>query len=129
MRLRPLLPLALLLPVVPWSQAQIDRRAGPYRAQEEVLYLWSGAHVKRLFPDAIMIFIAPPDLAALEARLRRRGDTSEADIARRLAIARDQIAESETLFEHRVVNDDLDAAVRQVAGILDGVPNPPVTPS
>ena len=42
--------LALLAPVVPWSQAQIDRRAGAFRAQEEVLYLWSGAHVKRLFP-------------------------------------------------------------------------------
>jgi hypothetical protein len=49
-RLRPLLPLALLVPLVPWSQAQVDRRVGPYRAQEEVLYLWSGAHVKRLFP-------------------------------------------------------------------------------
>jgi len=42
--------LALLAPVVPWSQAQIDRRAGAFRAQEEILYLWSGAHVKRLFP-------------------------------------------------------------------------------
>jgi hypothetical protein len=42
--------LALLVPAVPWSQSWIDRRAGPFRAQEEVLYLWSGAHVKRLFP-------------------------------------------------------------------------------
>lgn len=99
----------------------------PRRAGHDVLLdieMAGARNVKRLFPDAIMIFIAPPDLAALEARLRRRGDTSEADIARRLAIARDQIAESETLFEHRVVNDDLDAAVRQVAGILGGVPNP-----
>ena len=42
--------LVLLAPAVPWSQAQIDRRAGAFRAQEEILYLWSGAHVKRLFP-------------------------------------------------------------------------------
>jgi len=42
--------LALLVPAVPWSQAQIDRRAGTFRVQEEVLYLWSGKHVKRLFP-------------------------------------------------------------------------------
>jgi hypothetical protein len=40
----------LLLPAVPWTQAQIDRQAGEFRAQEEVLYLWSGAQVKRLFP-------------------------------------------------------------------------------
>jgi len=42
--------LVLLLPAVPWLQTQIDRRAGGFRVQEEVLYLWSGTHVKRLFP-------------------------------------------------------------------------------
>jgi hypothetical protein len=48
---RPLaLLLLLLVPVVPWSQRQIDHRAGPFRPQEEVLYLWSGKQVKRLFP-------------------------------------------------------------------------------
>jgi len=40
----------LLLPLVPWSQAQADRVAGRYRVQEEVLYLWSGEQVRRLFP-------------------------------------------------------------------------------
>ena len=42
--------LALLVPVVPWSQRHIDEHAGAFRAQEEVLYLWSGEHVKRLMP-------------------------------------------------------------------------------
>jgi hypothetical protein len=42
--------LVVLAPVVPWSQVQIDRREGTFRAQEEVLYLWSGTQVKRLFP-------------------------------------------------------------------------------
>ena len=42
--------LVLLVPAVPWSQAQIDRRAGAFRVQEEVLYLWSGTRVKRFFP-------------------------------------------------------------------------------
>ena len=50
MRRLPLLAVLLCAPAVPWSQAQIDRRAGTYRAQEEVLYLWSGEQVKRLFP-------------------------------------------------------------------------------
>lgn len=46
------LALALLLvaPLVPLSQQRIDRLAGAFRAQEEVLYLWSGEHVKRLVP-------------------------------------------------------------------------------
>jgi hypothetical protein len=42
--------LALLVPVVPWSQRHIDEHAGAFRAQEEVLYLWSGEQVRRLFP-------------------------------------------------------------------------------
>jgi hypothetical protein len=47
---RLVLALLALLPVVPWTQARIDRRVGEFRAQEEVLYLWSGTQVKRLFP-------------------------------------------------------------------------------
>ena len=42
--------LILVAPIVPLSQARIDRLMGPYRAQEEVLYLWSGEQVKRLVP-------------------------------------------------------------------------------
>jgi hypothetical protein len=47
---RLLLALALAVPLVPWSQRRIDRLAGSFRAQEEVMYLWSGEHVKRLVP-------------------------------------------------------------------------------
>jgi hypothetical protein len=42
--------LLLLVPAVPWSQAHIDERVGGFRAQEEVLYLWSGEQVRRLLP-------------------------------------------------------------------------------
>lgn len=35
---------------VPLIQVQLDRRLGPYRATEEILYLWSGEDVRRLFP-------------------------------------------------------------------------------
>jgi hypothetical protein len=42
--------LVLLVPIVPWTQWEIDLRVGAFRGQEEVLYLWSGARVKRLFP-------------------------------------------------------------------------------
>jgi hypothetical protein len=48
--LRLALVLAALVPLVPWTQARIDRLGGGFRAQEEVLYLWSGDQVKRLVP-------------------------------------------------------------------------------
>lgn len=46
----PVLVAAVLAPLVPLTQARIDRLTGGFRAQEEVLYLWSGEHVKRLLP-------------------------------------------------------------------------------
>ena len=42
--------LLLLAPLVPWSQSKIEARLGSYRAQEEVLYLWTGEQVRNLFP-------------------------------------------------------------------------------
>jgi hypothetical protein len=42
--------LAVAVALVRLSQQQIDRRFGHHRAQEEVLYLWSGEHVKRMVP-------------------------------------------------------------------------------
>jgi hypothetical protein len=42
--------LALLAPAVPWAQAHIDRYGGAFRQQEEVLYLWTGGQVARVFP-------------------------------------------------------------------------------
>lgn len=42
--------LLLVAPLAPFAQRLLDERAGRYRAQEEVLYLWSGEQVKRLVP-------------------------------------------------------------------------------
>ncbi len=50
MSLRLLAVIAFAASLVPLSQARIDAQAGSYRAQEEVLYLWSGEQVKRLLP-------------------------------------------------------------------------------
>ena len=50
MSLRLALVLALAAALVPLSQRRIDQQAGVFRAQEEVLYLWSGEKVKRLVP-------------------------------------------------------------------------------
>jgi len=51
-RLRRIAPwtVLLLLPAIAWTQERIDRALGSFRAQEESLYLWSGRHVKMMFP-------------------------------------------------------------------------------
>ena len=74
--------------------------------------------VKASFPDALMLFLMPPTVDALEKRLRSRGDTSEEDIARRLAIARWQLEVAEERFDHIVVNDSVEDAVERILRIL-----------
>jgi guanylate kinase len=80
--------------------------------------------VRRVHPEAVMFFIMPPRIEDLERRLRNRGDTSEADIARRLAIARQEIAEAPALFDHIVVNDDLERCTEEVDRLM-GRSDPP----
>lgn len=74
--------------------------------------------VKGAYPDAVLIFLLPPSLETLEGRLRARGDTSDEDIARRLAVAEAQIAEAHRVYDHLVVNDDLATAIDEVSSIL-----------
>jgi guanylate kinase len=74
--------------------------------------------VRERRPDAIMYFIAPPSLEELERRLRRRGDTSDEDIEDRLEIARSEMAEAPELFDHIIVNDNLEQAISELEGLI-----------
>jgi guanylate kinase len=74
--------------------------------------------VRERRPEAVMYFIAPPSLEELERRLRRRGDTSEEDIEDRLEIARSEMAEAPELFDHIIVNDNLDQAISELEGLI-----------
>ncbi|MGI6075610.1 MAG: guanylate kinase [Pyramidobacter sp.] len=73
--------------------------------------------VKNKMPDAVTIFVAPPSMKVLEERLRGRSTESEQDIALRLCNARREMEES-TKYDFTVVNDDLDTAAGQLAGIV-----------
>lgn len=81
---------------------------------------WQGArNIKRDMPAAVSIFILPPTRAALEERLRGRGQDSPETIARRM---RDAVAEMRhyTEFDHVVVNDVFDGALGDLKAILLG---------
>lgn len=69
-------------------------------------------------PDAVVILIVPPSRQVQLARLEARGDRPEV-IDQRLAISDREEAEGRRLARHVVVNDELDGAVAEVAGILD----------
>ena len=78
---------------------------------------WQGAQqVRAIMKDAINIFILPPSLAALEERLKGRGD-DERNIRRRL---RDAVSEIEHYheYDYLVVNDNFDDTLEQLVAIL-----------
>ena len=72
--------------------------------------------LKALETEGIYVFVAPPDMAVLRARLAGRGTESPEVLERRLAKAEDEYREREK-YDHIVVNDDLERAVAEIAGI------------
>jgi guanylate kinase len=72
--------------------------------------------VARTLPEAARIFIEPPSFEDLKARLAVRASDSPDQIQRRLAAAADELAARDE-FPYRVVNDDLERAVGELADL------------
>lgn len=73
--------------------------------------------VKERYSDAIFIYIVPPSLTELSARLRGRATDSEEVIDKRLSLACSELALAHR-YDYIVVNDDLDEATEKTASIL-----------
>jgi len=78
------------------------------------------ATIKRLVPDALLIFLASPSIEELEARLRSRGLDDSQVIQRRLAAAAREVTE-QSRFDYVVVNERgrLDQTVDRVLEIME----------
>uniref|UniRef100_A0A5B6ZW61 Guanylate kinase 1 n=1 Tax=Davidia involucrata TaxID=16924 RepID=A0A5B6ZW61_DAVIN len=91
-----------------------------------------GARSVRASPlEAIFIFVCPPSFEELEKRLRARGTETEEQIQKRLRNARAELEQGQSpgLFDHMLVNDDLDACYESLKkllgldGSIDTIPN------
>jgi guanylate kinase len=93
----------------------------PYREQGTGVILdidvQGAAHVRRLYPEALSVFIKTASLAVLEQRLRARHTDAEAAIRRRLAAAERELARSGE-YQYQLVNDDLGATVAELRRII-----------
>jgi len=74
--------------------------------------------VKKLYPDAVMIFIVPPSARALYDRLENRGTESQDVIQARLKRAIDE-AEGIEQYDYIIVNDTVEHCVRMIEGIAN----------
>ena len=75
--------------------------------------------VKAAMPEAISVFLAPPDWQSLEQRLTGRGTESAEVMARRLATARTELAAQDS-FDTVVVNAQLESACAELVSLLVG---------
>jgi len=74
--------------------------------------------VREKYPDAVVILVLPPSRDELERRMRQRGDREEVILAR-LELGEAEEARGREIADHVIVNDDLERAVEDLAGIVN----------
>jgi guanylate kinase len=82
-----------------------------------VIDVQGAARVRELGLEHLSVFIEPPSIEELDARLRGRGDVSEDRIRRRLATAHAELGDAPK-FHHRIVNRVLPEAVRELERVI-----------
>ena len=100
----------------PGSRQAAGTPDGPVVLEIEV----QGARrVRESVPDAVQVFIAPPSLQVLRARLTARGTDDPQEVERRLLVAGEELA-AQPEFGHVVINDSLSDALDELTAIVAG---------
>lgn len=99
------------------SKAAIEQRMA--QGEDVILEIdWQGAmQIKKLFPQAVLIFILPPSWAELQQRLQRRGEDHPEVIAQRMANAREEVAQARH-FDFVIINALFDTALFDLKAIV-----------
>jgi len=100
-------------------RSELDDRLGAGKPVVLEIEVQGARQVRAAVPDAVQVFIAPPSLEALRARLVGRGTDDAGEVERRLRVAERELT-AQPEFGHVVVNDRLDEALAQLSTILDG---------
>ena len=111
-----------------WAQVHGNYYGTPRKPVEQALARgedvmfdidWQGTKqiVEKMRADVVSVFILPPSMEELKARLERRAEDVPDVIARRLRNARDEIAQWES-YDYVLVNDDLDRTFGDLKAIL-----------
>jgi guanylate kinase len=100
-------------------RSAVDDRLSAGRSVVLEIELQGARQVRKAMPEAVLIFIAPPDPGALRERLRERGTDSEEAISRRLETAEGELA-AQHEFPHVVVNDEVQKAAAELERLVRG---------
>lgn len=108
-------------------RSEIDRILGAGRSPIVEIELAGARAVRAMIPDAVSVFISPPSLEELVARLGRRGTDTGAEIAARMETSRVELRARDE-FDHTVINDDRARAIDDLAAVVEapGTPSRPM---
>lgn len=87
----------------------VDEQLAAGRPALLEIELQGARQVRLVMPEAHLVFLKPPSWAELVRRLTGRGTESPERVARRLVLAREEMA-AEAEFDETIVNDDLERA-------------------
>jgi guanylate kinase len=73
--------------------------------------------LRERMPEAVTVFILPPNFEVLESRLRSRNQNDAADLEQRLRNARSEVRQFEN-FDYLIINDDLERASQALEAII-----------
>ena len=74
-------------------------------------------NIKKIFPEATLVFIKPPSITELSRRLKSRNTDAHTAIGTRLKIARKELKFAPR-YNHTVINNKLEDAVNEVVSII-----------
>ncbi|HET9135903.1 MAG TPA: guanylate kinase [Candidatus Kapabacteria bacterium] len=98
--------------------SEIDRAKEQHKSLLFDIDVKGGISIRTRFPDdSLLIFIAPPSLEVLRNRLTNRKTETEEVIERRLARAKMEM-EMASVYDHTVINDDLETAITEVEELI-----------
>jgi guanylate kinase len=106
-------------------RAELERHIAAGHPVVLEIELQGARQVRETLPEALQVFIAPPSLEALRARLVGRGTDDEEQVAARLRVAEEELA-AQHEFGHVVVNDRLEDAVEELLAIVQAALEDPV---
>ena len=98
-------------------RSEVERRLAAGESVVLEIEVQGARQVRAAMPEAVLVFIAPPDPAALRARLERRGTDRPEAIDERLRTAEIEL-DAQQEFQHQIVNDDLMRAAEELERIV-----------
>jgi guanylate kinase len=98
-------------------RSEVDRRLSSGSSVVLEIEVQGARQVRAAMPEAVLVFIAPPDPAALRRRLTDRGTDAQAAITERLKTAEAELAAKDE-FGHVVINDDIKTAASELESIV-----------